>query len=425
MGQILSVKGRSNMDMETINREANKQSTGFRYQKQRAVLHILDSLKISNEFFFAIEYLDDIYGEIYTEKNKIEILEQDKYYDEETTSTFSSKEIYISIINFLENWLGHKRSKVTTYLFVATNKIGKEQTTKATEALNIKLPDLPILKLLKERKYRNDEDLLNSIKTMLIYRYESVYSNKDNKAYLPEINKLTNQDWIDFLDRIEYLFEQEDTNEIKKQALEKIKSCNCFEEIRHRNKEEYIYSRIIDLLDERQSKDYPANFITYSDVKNVFLELAQQQQTKPDDPYWETWEEIEIEDTRGLEEKIIAVNSNFDAKRLKRLKRRVSNAYNEETKAIQNTFLAQKCRIFENCSEVLLEKFNLPSQSSLTEEQIVSILNELYTASENALNEASKTYHCPYNNKETIKGTILNLFNECYLAFDEAEEVST
>lgn len=406
--------------MDIINREADKQSIGFRYQKQRALLHILNSMKESKEFFFAIEYLDDVYGQIHNEQSVIEIVEQDKYYDVSTSFTFSKKEIYVSIINFLENWLANKRSSVATYLFVSTNKIGKEQNTKVTKTLEINLPEMPILQLLKDRTYREQNDLLDTITTLIIYRYKEQYSHYEKKGYLSEIENLQNNDWILFLDRIEYLFEQGDTETVKNQALEEIRNSAQFDKNRHKNKEDYVYSRIIDLLDERQSKDYPANFITYSDIKNIFLELAEQEQTKQEDPLGKLWEEEEIDDTRGIEEKILAVNNNFSLRKLKLINRRVSQAYIEETKASdQNKFLAQKYRIFLKCSELLIEQFEVDDVSELTEQKIVDILQELYTSSVKILESLANTYNYPYNNEETIKGIVLNLFNECYLAFDE------
>lgn len=407
---------------ETINREASKQSTGFRFQKQRVVMHVLDAIKISQEFFFAIEYLDDIYGNVSTQIGSSEFLEQDKYYDENTSFTFSSKEVYTSIINFLENWLNHKRSNAATYIFVSTNQIGKENNTETIKKLGIKLPDVPILQLIANREYRTNIELVRSIKTLIVHKYEIEYQSRSAKAYLQEIINLNEQTWINFLDRIEYLFEQANIDALKKQVFESIKGCHLFDATRHKDKEDFINSKIIDLLDERQSKAYPAKFITYSDVKNIFLELAQLEQSKPDDPHWDSFNWGEFGDLRGIDEKIIAVVPNYNVKKIKLLLRKVANAYTEEDRSSKQQFLAQKYRIFMKCSELLIDQLLNPNIESFTEIELDNILEKLYLESAEELRELSKTYHYPYNNKETIKGMILNLFNECYLAFDDPSE---
>ena len=71
------------------------------------------------------------------------------------------------------------------------------------------------------------------------------------------------------------------------------------------------------------------------------------------------------------------------------------------------------------CSEILLARNQNSHLTTITESQLDSVFNELYKEAEGNIIELSKTYNYPYNNKETIKGMVLNLFNECYLAFDD------
>lgn len=403
-----------------INREAIETNQGFRYQKIRAATYILDALASADDFYFAVEYLDDVYGKTYNGASSIEILEQDKYYDEESSFTFSSKEVYKSIVNFLDKWLEMKRTKAIQLLLCATNKIGKEKYTEIIKDLQIVLPSTPILKLLINRDYKSDKGLLNAIKALIVHYYRLVYEGKPFPGYISEIEKFEIKDWIEFLDKIEYLSEQDNNDETKKQVYEKIKECNLFDSTRHKDKEDYIYSRIIDLLDEKIGKDLPANFVSQSDIKLIFKDLATQEQTILEDPSWNSWEDEFIEDSRGMEDKIRSVCETFDVKKCNSIKRRISSSILEEQKAHKNSFLAQKYRIFEECIELLCEKIS--NKSEFTEEDIELIIEDLCKQSELELNEWAKTYNYPYNNKKTIKGMVLNLFNECYLAFDDLDK---
>lgn len=410
-----------NSSTKIINREAGKQAYGFLYQKQRVVLHIFDTLEKSTEFFFAIEYLDDIFGHVFNDNEELKILEQDKYYDENTKFTFSSKEIYISVINFLENWLQNGRTSEANYIFVSTNKVGKEQETKKIKDMGIKLPDLPLLNLLISREYRKNSDIINNVRIIIISKYKEIYSKHNTNGFEQEINKMLEEDWINFLDRIEFLFESSNIDDLEQETLNKIKKCYFFDEIRHKGKESYINSQIIHLLEKKQTKKYPAKFITYHEIKNIFFELDSYEQNKPEDPLWDKFENIN--DIRGLEGKIKAVLPEYNIKKLQILQRKVANACVEENKAYnKQLYLGQKYRIFMRCSELLLEINTNTNATVITENQLDYIFDKLYKESEENIIELSKTYNYPYNNKETIKGMVLNLFNECYLAFDDYQE---
>lgn len=404
-----------------INREAGEQATGFLYQKQRVVSHIFDTLTNSDEFFFAIEYLDDIFGHVFHDTEEKKILEQDKYYDSNTSFTFSSREIYTSVINFLENWLENKRTSEANYIFVATNKIGKEYETTNIKDMEIKLPEVPILSLLINRDYQRDLKIIENVRAIIITKYKNIYSKSETNGLLAEIVNMQESDWINFLDRIEFLFESSDIDTLEQDTLNKIKESKLFNKIKHKGKESYINSQIMHLLEKRQAKQYPANFVTYSDIKSIFLELGTYEQNKPEDPLWEAFENVS--DIRGIEGKIKAVTPEYNIKKIQFLQRKIANASVEENKASnKQQYLGQKYRIFMRCSELLLESNQNANITAITEEQLDSMFEELYREAEANIVELSKTYNYPYNNKETIKGMVLSLFNECYLAFDDYRE---
>lgn len=404
-----------------INREAGKQATGFLYQKQRVISHIFDTLKNSNEFFFAIEYLDDIFGHIFKESEEQKIIEQDKYYDANTKFTFSSREIYTSVINFLENWLESKRTSEANYIFVATNKIGKEYETTNIKEIGIQLPKTPMLSLLTNRDYQHDSKIIENVRTIIITKYKEIYSKSETNGLLAEIENMLESDWINFLNRIEFLFESSDIDTLEQDTLEKIKNSNLFDAIQHKGMESYINSQIMHLLEKKQAKNYPANFVTYSDIRNIFLELGTYEQNKPEDPLWDSFENVS--DIRGIEGKIKAVTPEYSIKKLRLLQRKIANASVEENKASnKQQYLGQKYRIFMRCSELLLENNQNVGITAITEKQLDLMFEELYRESEANIVELSKTYNYQYNNKETIKGMVLSLFNECYLAFDDYHE---
>lgn len=405
--------------MQIINREAKETNQGFRYQKLRAAMHILEAVESADDFYFAIEYLDDIYGAQYSASEKNEILEQDKYYDETTTFTFSSEQIYKSIINFLDNWLNKGIPSNVNFLICSTNSIGKEKSTAELKKSNITLPQTPILKLLMSRAYENDENLLEEIKKLILHFYFKEYSSKQFTGFITTIESFSAKDWINFLGKINYFFEQDNIDELKNQIVDKIINCKLFDASKLKGKEEYILSSIIDQLDERQGKDWPANFLSRSDIRLIFSDLSIQEPFKLEDPSWSSWDNEMVEDSRGIEEKIKAVCENFSTKKFNSIKRRLASAILEQQNSQQNLFLAQKYRVYEECEEILIEKIKIIKEQNLTENDINNIIDELCEKAHFALNQWGKTYHYPYNNTKTIKGIILNLFNECYLAFDE------
>lgn len=399
-------------------RVVGEQSQGFRYQKQRVVQYIMDALVDSNEFFFAIEYFDDVFGKIY-KKNSISIIaEQDKHYDKNTSFSFSSSEIYKSIINYLEHWLNNERTNAIRYIFVSTNKVAKEKQTDKLTELGITLPQKPLLTLISERKYINDNNLLTDIVKFIKYQYKEMYKDKVNESFINEISTLTNDDWIIFFNKIDYLFEQDNIVTLEKECLSKIKESKFFDKIKHKGKEEYINSRIIDLLDKKQSQDWPSNFITFPEIKIIFLELASQEQTKPYDPNWDSFDNEELKDVRSMEEKIFAVCPSYNVNKLKQINRRIASSIKEEQFSNKQCFLSQKYKIFLSCSELILKTLLNKKKFEFTESEIDSVLDKLLESSSNIIQDLSNTYNYPYNNKETIKGMIFNLFNECYLSFE-------
>lgn len=416
----MDIETSNSSELKPINRDVGKQSSGFFYQKQRAVVHILEALEVSKEFYFAVEFLDDVYGEIYSGNNSVKILEQDKEYDKETKFTINSSEVYKSIINFLEKWLDGKRSEQMQFLFVSTNKIGTERESGAIKQSGVTLSNTPVLEKICNREYSNDEALLQSYKKIIIYRYKQLYENS-LAPHLSEIESLTDAEWKRFLDKIYCFFEAPDTCDIKDEAIEKIKKSILYNEHCHKGTEKQIYNSLILSLEEKQGKPYPAKFITTPEVREIFRELSLPL-SKKEDPYWKAFDDIKREDLRGLEEKITSVTSAFNIVRLNTLKRKVANSALEENDAVGNSFKAQKYRVFDACCDLLEQKLGTEEKACLSEEEIFNIIDELVNSSEGKLLECAKSYDYPYNNKETIKGMILNLFNECYLAFDSVEK---
>lgn len=68
--------------------------------------------------------------------------------------------------------------------------------------------------------------------------------------------------------------------------------------------------------------------------------------------------------------------------------------------------------------EQLLEQH---TSDEIASNEIDHWIDELVAYAHNKLEERSKDYDYVFTNKETLRNVILDLFDTCYLAFDEGE----
>ncbi|WP_416116423.1 hypothetical protein [Peribacillus butanolivorans] len=384
----------------------------------RAIKYLIDKMLVSDKAYLyaATEYFDDVYFKSVEGEDISEIAEGDKNYKSVKGFTFMSDEIKNSLIVFLDCWFLNS-SEYLTFCYYTNVDISKERNSEHIKDLGIELPKEPIIKMIINKSYTTDKDLLEIIKTVLIVEYEKQYSGKEQSGYLEQIKIMPNELWIDFLNKIDWKFNEENESELKATLMQDIaKFSNEKRDLL--GKEAYVIAALLDELEQRQnSKDLMSRFITDSIVKLVMLEIATNQR-RTSDPIFKSWNELEATDKRNLNEKILSVCSSFDEKLISIYSRKVGNTRIEYSKILAEDKGAYQFRIYDICDENLYKILRKAKETEITEEMVESWIEELKECAEEHIDEMSKDYSYPFKNKKSIEGAILELFDSCYLSFD-------
>lgn len=403
---------------ETINRDAGEKLKGFRLQRLRAISLLLEQMEKNNNdrvsVFASTEYLDDVYIKTVSPDGVITYTEGDKNYDKSKKFSFMSKEVTNSLIIFLDNWLNCEMSNTLYYCFYTNIEYTYEINTKIIKQLAIQLPEKPILDYLTT--YNFDEAVIECIKKKLLYEYEEQYKDKSESGHLEIITNFNNNQWINFLSRINWQFGQDDDRELEKVLVEKIKNRSFLTNIDVTSKEDLV----IDLLEKafsanEQYKDPMSKHVASFHVENTLFRVSKDIEKNDDDPVYSVWKNLEPPtDNRGLEEKVYEVDANYKKRRLG-LKARDVAAIKEEYKQLTDVEEGSyRYRIFEACQRRLNEL--------LDEDTPVEVdlwLEELFEASKSHLEDKSKDYAYAIKSDDAIKSAILELIDSCFLSFDE------
>ncbi|AZA60091.1 trypsin-like serine peptidase [Chryseobacterium indoltheticum] len=129
--------------------------------------------------------------------------------------------------------------------------------------------------------------------------------------------------------------------------------------------------------------------------------------------------EIIITDKRNLMEKILAVNSDFSERRMKRLRRQLALGKAELEIIPERDMSAIKYRLFEECQEVLDDFVDANIGTVLTPEQIEDLIKKFTDSGIEIIEVKSKMYKYPIIDDDLMRKIILDLINECYLSFDK------
>jgi type II secretory pathway predicted ATPase ExeA len=262
------------MSSQTINREAGDKSKGFTLQKLRATSLMLSRLReaASGLFVAAVEYG----GDIYVEDSAKTYVEENKAYGSKDFS-FASAEVKNTLVYFLDFWLNNNRKPGMQFGFYTTNSISKEIKAGQIKAMNIQLPDEPILDLLVKKAYET-LDLLPAVQKIILAEYKEQYTgNKQytlKKSHYATIEKFDTNDWTEFLNTIEWKFAQPNIDELEDMLITQIKSVN-FPGINIEGKEPFIRAQLFYDLELRQAKKNPAErFITPTDIELIYRRVA-------------------------------------------------------------------------------------------------------------------------------------------------------
>ncbi|MED4016295.1 hypothetical protein [Sutcliffiella cohnii] len=404
--------------MGVINREVGEQGKGFRLQRLRAVKLMLNNMKKSENaiIYAATEYIDDVYIKSIEGDQVDETAEGDKDYHSKKAFSFMSEEVKNSMVSFIDSWFEYS-SKNITYCFYTNVDIAKEKNTKGLKALDVTLPDKPIVTLLMNKEF-DYPNLLDTVKKVVIHEYKKQYSDPE-EGHLYSIEKMSDDLWKEFLNQLDWKFGEEDDKELEATLIQEIGQQSFYPSVDITGKESHVLSILLAELEKRQNnKDLLGRLINHSDVRRVILEVGSNQYRK-NDPLYEQWEKLPPpDDKRNLEEKVLDVCEKYNTRKLGMFARKVGMVKRELASIDSKDRGAYQFRIYDACEEKLFELIEEHEGEVINQNVIDEWIKELVACAEGHLEDMSQDYTYPFKNSDTLRNTILELIDSCYLAFD-------
>ncbi|MUK65671.1 hypothetical protein [Aliivibrio fischeri] len=416
--------------MNTINREASDKTKGFRLQKLRAIKLILDEITLgnSNQFYIAIENVEDVSKRVVSDDGTHDHFEEDKYI-ESSNLTISSDAVVNTLVSFFDIYCGWNHDNTLSLGFYSTAKTGKEKKVLTINSAKTPPPSNHILDILASKLEVTNEVFLY-IKEILCIEYKKQYfkqsDNEEEKrkqkqrlenSNYNKLKSLNLNEFKAFINTIHWNFNSDDTINLKEDVLDSIKKSPYYN-FNHRSKAEIINSLLMEVLDERQNKqNLSQKVITKSDVELIFMKAEGEISSKKLDPAWKKLDEEakNIFDKRNLEQKIQAVYSDFPLRYHQNLARKACLS-KEESNGCDKSYLSLKYRTFVACEDYLMNNSTI---IYTTKEQVMSTLTSLKEKAEISIKTLSSDYTYTISNEESIYCVVLDLIDECYIALDE------
>ncbi|RBM48474.1 hypothetical protein DLR65_12415 [Vibrio tarriae] len=407
------------MNTEVINREAGDSGKGFRLQAIRAIKLMIESINNNANaiFFTAVENVEDVShleisdGEVHT------YYEEDKNYDTSSNFTIFSPPVINTLVSFFDIYINHLQSSDRVYLgFYSTRNIGKERKTALKNGDPVTLPTSPLLELLLTPESLNPNEI-QLVKAILIDEYISQYSGKAIKGNLVTLQDIDSSSFVKFLKQIKWHFGQEDEEALERTVISDIQKSPLYHSA-HVGKEGSIFALLFNKLSRQQNKEHLIDKLVHSsDVKLAFKDAESIIPDKSLDPTWKYLEELsqEINDKRNLADKVLDMIKDYPEARLTRLARKACRSKIEESES-DRSFLSLKYRVYEACQDYFYrDGYKEPKENS----EIDEIFSALLSRSVGIVEKLKGDYHYSISNEVAIEGIVLDLFDRCFLAFEE------
>lgn len=369
-------------------------------------------------FYTAIENVEDVSHTIISGENAGTYYEEDKNYDEGHRFTIFSQPVTNTLVSFFDIYIGTWRSSEEIKLgFYTTSKIGKEKRKFKIDGNEVDPPEKPILESLSSGNVFSDS-VAEMVKSVVLDEYQRQYAAREIKGYLTTLMEMNLSEFRKFLSKIVWHFESEDEKILKNTIINLIKKSKLHN-VRIANKEEAVFAILMEILDERQIEvSLARRIVTGSDVKLAFKQAESENSDLVLDPTWEELKKIEkeITDKRNLSEKISSVCPKYDNKKLKYLARLACRSKTEQTSS-DRSFLSLKYRVYEACSEYFFED----DRKLTTEADIDKTIADLNKKSNQHISNLKKDYAYTVSNSQAIGGIIMDLFDSCFVSFDEVD----
>lgn len=401
-----------------ISREAGDKLKGYRFQKLRAAIRFLTrAAEAAGQVYCAIELLEDSVV-IDGQAGALLDAEENKFYT--SALSLNSHAIKNTLVAFLDLTCVFPDSKSLRLGIYASAALADERIPAETlgkVASGETSSTRQILKNLAADQPLGDADVLLA-RHIVLEEYKAQY--KDRRGFYSQIEAWSIKEFRDFLAGIDWSISQESTEDLFARAVEQVRNSRFFS-YRHEGLEEFLLCRLLDLLEERSQATNPIDRIVgLSDLQLIFNQslgnAAGNLASKPLDPAAETWSTVDTNDSRNLEEKILAVAPSYPAASIRRMARKCALARSDAS-AFEHEYVSLKRRVLDVCDERLPELTQ--NSDVMSANDIDQIIDELTRISVGHMADISRSYHYNIRDPLTIKGAVLTLFDDCFLAFDD------
>lgn len=401
-----------------ISREAGDKTKGFRFQKLRATVRLLQRICVQpqSQSYCAMEFVED--SAIFSGDDPVSVEENKQY---ASSLSFNSAPVKNSVVAFLDADAVFGYSKGLRFGFYASAAIADERVQLARNeepSQGRSTATYQILRKLAGGVMLSEEESAIA-KALIEDEYRAQYpARSDGEARTPPFAAWTVREFRSFLEKIDWTFTLQDNGEIEEEALGLVRKCPFFD-YRHEGLEGFLLSAITDLLEKRsQAKGSVDRIVGTADIKVVFSEILALRREERLDPAHREWDNESVEDKRTLSEKVLAVSPQYPSKRLARLARRIAVARHERD-AFGREYVSLLLRVLYACQDEF-DRLEHALSTNMSESDIDACIEALVTASVARMNALSSTWTYRVKDEEAIRGAVLSLFDDCYLAFDHA-----
>lgn len=424
------------MHTHTINREAAKTSgKGLSFQRTRAVHRLLELMKVNGKkvCYCATEFIEDSTSIALDDGVATLAVEENKNYS--SGLSFNSDAIKNTLVAFSDQYINFfKDTKTIDYSMFCLARLAEEQLD--NEYIFELAPSYPVtdkkttkLSILKKLVSRDElsADEVSIAKGLFLKEYikqYAEYADKD-RTHLTRVGgnyKLlclwSDEEFYTFIKSITFIITDDTDDSYEDRVLESIKGC-CFYNHKHHGLESIILAALGNEFDKRQQDNREfGKFVNSDKVQVVYLLVASNHdEYKPIDPSWETFDTLDLSDQRNLKEKYKVVCSDIKQKTLDRLSFVATKARKNEATFGQE-YVSLRCQIYDWCGEYIENNFN---QSSYTIDELNQHLDLMVKMCYDKVQQLKVTYRISISDEISIKGILLTLIDDCYLAFDENE----
>lgn len=402
-----------------ISREAGDKTKGFRFQKLRAAIRFLTRIDSNRDGLVhcAMELLED--SVVIDGSSSAAISsEENKYYG--SSLSFNSSAIKNTVVAFLDLYFTFGRTSDLKLGVYASATVAQERISAEVRkelGIDSEQSGYGILKKLSEHQSLNSDELAIA-RSLITSEYVVQYAKRKGAGFLQMLKDLEEDEFRAFLEGIDWSMTDETNEALEQTALEAIRTSRLFTH-RHANLEGVLLSSLLNELEKRSGSPTPTDRLLNTDtLKNIFNEilLVTNTEFRVEDPAVEQWDVLTANDFRNLEEKILAVCPKFSSSKLKVLARVCALARNVEQEA-QREMKGLLRRILDVCEAELL---GLPPVQTMTEQQVLDAIDHLAKVAEQHISTLRATYRYKQRDHHSIKGAVLTLFDDCFLALDEA-----